>query len=206
MLMILPDSSSDVLLKDSLFYKGRLNEKNKKSGNVSPDDIDLSEEILNEFIANISISTVILNTWYQQNPVNITGLRNVYTFSSPLSIILPYSICLVLGLLCNILGLFSLAFNGETAEDGGFLQIMLNTQGDTEMNRVARTRRVKEKKVFEKELLDLRVRYGQLVRQVDSRDEDGERTELKILGFGTVNETVALRSKSRKRTMMQELS
>jgi hypothetical protein len=206
MLMILPDSSSGVLLRDSLFYKGRLNEGNKGFGNVSPDDIDLSEEILNEFIANISISTIILNTWYQQNPVNITGFRNVYTFSSPLSLILPYSIFLVLGLLCNILGLFSLAFNGETAEDGGFLQIMLNTQGDTEMNRVARTRRVKEKKVFEKELLDLRVRYGELVGQVGSRDENGERTELKILGFGTVNETVALRWKSRKRTMVQELS
>lgn len=42
MLILFPDIIPGILLEDSLFYKDRLNEKNKTFGGVSPDDVDLS--------------------------------------------------------------------------------------------------------------------------------------------------------------------
>jgi hypothetical protein len=156
---------------------------------MPPRDLNLTEAMLNQFLANVSISAISLGTWRRLTPVNITNYRNVYTFSSPQSLILPYLIALSLSLLCNILGIWALSTNGEVAENGGFLQIMTTTRGNTEMDQVARKINHGREGGPEKELLDLKIRYGEMVEGCGACEGD----EKTISGFGTIEETVALK-------------
>jgi hypothetical protein len=178
---------ADAQLQSSIFNSARNNNMNKEF--MPPRDLNLSEAMLNQFLANVSISAISLGTWRRLTPVNITKDRNVYIFSSPKSLIIPYAIALGLSLLCNILGIWALATNGEAAENGGFLQIMTTTRGNTEMDRAARKINHVREGGLEKELLDLKIRYGEMVEGCGAC----EGVEKTMSGFGTIKETVALK-------------
>ena len=82
--------------------------------------------------------------------------------------------------------IWSLNQNGVSAIDGGFLQVMTTTTGRTNMEEltIAHKRYIDGDNV-PRELLDLKVRYGELV------DDEGVCTG--IAGFGTMEETKMLR-------------
>jgi hypothetical protein len=50
--------------------------------------------MLNEVLANITISVISFGTWWDMIPVTTTRYRSTYMLSNPLNLILPYSICL----------------------------------------------------------------------------------------------------------------
>lgn len=77
----------------------------------------------------------------------------------------------------------SLHQNGVPAADGGFLQVMMATRGDTEMERLVLRQGAEAGQEVSRELGALKVRYGQFI--------DAERRE----GFATVNETLMLRKR-----------
>lgn len=98
---------------------------------------------------------------------------------------MPYGLSLGLTLLSIVFGLNALRLNGISATDGGFLQIMMTTTGDTEMSRKVQAGSLGGSGNAPKELLELKVRFGELVC--------GEGTASgKKYGFGTTEETEVL--------------
>jgi hypothetical protein len=71
--------------------------------------------------------------------------------------------------------------------DGGFLQIMVATRGNTEMERLVLHERLTTIENMSAELKSLKIRYGELV------GEDVLGAEARRMGFGTVEETASLR-------------
>lgn len=84
------------------------------------------------------------------------------------------------------IGIWSLWHNGSSVADGGFIEVMLATRGDTEMDRLVITSGIVTTNDMSKELKELKVRYGELVN-----GEVGE--EKGRFGFGTAKETRSLR-------------
>jgi hypothetical protein len=145
--------------------------------------LDMTENSINELLANVTISALSLNTWFTNVTVNNTEFRNVYRFSFPVNLVVPYATCLAATLVFVVIGLNALRLNGVPATDGGFLQILMTTTGDTVLNRAA-AEASRTSNGAPKELLDIKVRYAKLNK--------GSATGL---GFGTVEETTALERK-----------
>jgi hypothetical protein len=152
-------------------------------------DLNLSEGMLNDFLTNVSISALTLDTWRVPYPVNITEYRTTYHFCSPIKLIIPYALSLGFGLLFVGIGIWSLVANGVPATDGGFLQIVTTNTGRTEMERlIEKDKEDEEEESVREELLSMKIRYGELV------DEGGVGTG--HAGFGTLAETRPLGSKT----------
>jgi hypothetical protein len=98
--------------------------------------LDITEDLLNDVLTNITLSAISLGTWWDMVPVTTTRYRSTYTFANSLNLILPYSICLAVATLFAVIAIWSLRRNGAPAADGGFLQIMIATRGNTEMEKL----------------------------------------------------------------------
>jgi len=142
--------------------------------------------MLNEVLANITISAISLGTWWDMVPVTSTRYRSTYNLSNPLNLILPYSICLAAATIFIAIAIWSLWRNRAPAADGCFLQIMTATVGDTKMGRAVLEEGVATIDDISDELKGLRIRYGEL----DDENILGARG--KRLGFGTVDQTISL--------------
>ncbi|KAF2125621.1 hypothetical protein P153DRAFT_359973 [Dothidotthia symphoricarpi CBS 119687] len=130
---------------------------------ATPLSIDFSEALLNEALANITISALSLNTWYDVVHGSSTKVMNVYHFERKLSFYLPYGLCLLLTLPVLAVGLLALRHNGVSAIDGGFVQILMTTTGHTELDRVAMKGCLGGEKNIPKELEMLKIRFGELL-------------------------------------------
>ena len=149
------------------------------------ESLNITEASINELLANVSISTLSLNKWYGDVNVTDRDSRNVYCFSHPLRLLVPYGLCLGFTFLSIVLWLNALRLNEVSATDGGFLQIIMTTTGDTEMSRNVLGGSLGGSGNAPKELLELKVRFGKLVR------EEGTASANKY-GFGTTEETEPL--------------
>ena len=145
--------------------------------------------MLNEFLANLTISAISLGTWWDMVPVTSTRYRSTYTLSSPLSLILPYSICIAAATVFMAIAIWSLWRNRVPAADGGFLQIMTARVGDTQLGRAILEGRLAALDEMSDELKSLEIRYGKLM------DENTVGTKGERFGFGTVDETISLRKR-----------
>ncbi|KAF1957857.1 hypothetical protein CC80DRAFT_469878 [Byssothecium circinans] len=160
-------------------------------------DIHINQDILNSALTNLTISALSLGTWWQMTPVTTTRYAGTYRFSQPRNLIIPYSVCLGVAAIFSIIGLVSLYRNDVGATDGGFLQIMMATRGDTEMERLVVSRGANGKGEtvatddVSKELKELKIRYGELI--IGDAMVGGAAG--KRLGFGTVDETLSLRKR-----------
>ncbi|EDU49127.1 hypothetical protein A1F94_005174 [Pyrenophora tritici-repentis] len=148
-------------------------------------DLDLTEVMLNQILANVTISAISLGTWWDNIPVTLVRYRRLYRFSDPLNLIVPYTLCFAAAIVFAAMATWSLLQNGVPAADGGFLQIMLATRGNTEMNRRVLEEGATTVEDISDELKSLEVRYGELL---------GEGEGVKR-GFGTVEETASLRKR-----------
>jgi hypothetical protein len=144
-------------------------------------DISPTEDLLNTLLYNITLSAFSLGTWKENVSVTSTLYRNTYQFSHKRNLILPYSICLSVAIVFAVIGMWSLFQNGIPAADGGFLQVMMATRGDTQMERLVLKNGSMAADDMLKKLGSLKVRYGELVSQEGT------------MGFGTVDETLALK-------------
>jgi hypothetical protein len=150
------------------------------------EDIHPSEELINELLYNMTISALSLGGGRDKVPVTTTVYRNTYQFSHRRNLVLPYSICLGIAVMFALIAMWSLRQNGIPAADGGFLQIMMATRGDTEMERLVLKEGLMATDNVSKELEQLNVRYGRLIGQEER------------MGFGTVDETLGPRKRKSK--------
>lgn len=173
------------LLQDSILNTDRYSGVSRNPWDPR-DFLNITEESLNALLINVTISALSLNTWFDSVNVTDTRFRNVYRFSNPLNFFLPYGLCLGLTVLCIGLGLVALNSNGTSATDGGFLQIMMTTRGDTTMSRCVEGASLGGKENAPQALLNLKVRFGELIRE-------NKTTSTRKYGFGTMEETVVLK-------------
>jgi hypothetical protein len=143
--------------------------------------LSITEDLLNEALANITISALSLNTWMEVVNGTVTKRVSVYNFKGKLSFFLPYGLCLLLAIPIIILGLRSHCDNGVSAMDGGFLQILMTTTGRTELERQAMGGCEGGYENVPKELKRLKVRFGELLVADDmharSRNAEGRASE-----------------------------
>src|SRR5690348_2470947 len=81
--------------------------------NMSPISFTITQDLLNQALLNITLSAIV-QIGYWQTPTNVT-LRNsinLFRFSKPLNLLLPYFLSLALALPILILGGFILKRNG----------------------------------------------------------------------------------------------
>lgn len=175
------------LLKGTVFHTTRFDRYETVADFDPRQSLNTTEAMLNEVLANITISAISLGTWWDMVPVTSTRYRSTYLLSNPLNIILPYSICLAAATVFTAIGMWSLWRNRAPAVDGGFLQIMMAAVGDTEMSRVLLEERLAAIDDMTDELRSLKIRYGELVN-ANMLGAGGKR-----FGFGTVDETKSLR-------------
>ena len=166
------------MLRGSAFDTNRFNGTNPTDKFDPITEVDVTEDLLNILLVNITISALSLGTWQDIVPVTTTRYRNTYQFSHPINLVLPYSICLGIAIAFAMIAIWSLHQNGVPAADGGFLQVMMATRGDTDMERLVLKEGVVAIDKVSEDLKNLRIRYGELG------------IAEKRLGFGTVDETL----------------
>jgi hypothetical protein len=149
--------------------------------------LNITEDLLNNVLTTITLSAMSLGLWWNMVPVTVTRYSSKYSFANPLNLILPYSIFLTAATICAVIAIWSLWENGVPVADGGFLQIMIATRGNTEMDRVLLQERLSAIDDMSEELKTLKIRYGELVT------EEIPGVEGRHLGFGTAEETLSLR-------------
>jgi hypothetical protein len=179
---------SAALLKGTVFHTARFNRQQIDFEYDPRESLNITEAMLNEVLTNITMSAISLGTWWDMVPVTSTRYRSTYMLSNPLNLILPYSICLAAATVFMAIAIWCLWRNRAPAVDGGFLQIMMATVGDTQMGRVILGEKMAAIGDMSDELKSLRIRYGELINEDIA--VGGKR-----FGFGTVEETVSLRKR-----------
>ena len=111
---------------------------------------------------------------------------NIYSFSQPLNLILPYFISLGIALPFVLIGMIALLKNGVSATDGSFLQIITTSTGSAILDRAAAGGCLGGDESVPRELKDLRIRFGEIL---GSRNPGS----VKRAGFGAEEEVTALR-------------
>lgn len=141
---------------------------------------------------NFTLSTIpFFDLWNTTTAVTVDNFVNVYRFSRAADFYAPYSTAIVLALPIVLLGLWALRENGIPADDGGFTQLIIASAGSTSLVKKAAASCLGGKKVSP-ELMNLRIRYGELV-DAAGNDRSGTRRT----GFGTLQETVPLEKVAR---------
>jgi hypothetical protein len=151
----------------------------------------VNEDILNRMLANLTLSAITtFNLW--STHVNQTRMMaaNTYSFSHPLSLILPYYLTLLCALPLLILGFCALYANGVPATDGGFLQLLTTTRGSATLDSLAIGGCLGGHRNVPSELRDLKIQYGEMTLPPDFR---GAQVVIPRAGFGTEDEVLPLR-------------
>jgi len=180
--------SSNAPLRGTIFQTSRFDAGSQGPCYEAKSQLDITEELLNNALTNITLSAISLRLWQERIPVNITRYQSTYSFANPLNLILPYSICFPVASIFAGIAIYSLLRNGTPAADGGFLQIMTTTRGNTEMERLVLRHDLTKMEKLPMELRRLKVRYGELVGS-DVPEFEGR------AGFGTAQETISLRKR-----------
>ncbi|KAJ8115503.1 hypothetical protein OPT61_g2868 [Boeremia exigua] len=157
-------SNNYTTLQDSVFNLVRFGRNS--SFRFDPHSVlNITEASINGLLANVTISALSLNTWYGDLNVSDSTSQSVYRFSHPVNLFVPYALCLGLSLIVIALGLSALRLNGVSATDGGFLQVMMTTSRKTKMHQAVKQGSVGGSRNAPKELLDLNVRFGELIHE-----------------------------------------
>jgi hypothetical protein len=88
---------------------------------------------------------------------------NVYSFSASLNLIISYFLTLVLSISFIILGGLVLYWNGVSAMDGGFMQIIITSTGSAILDKAAAGGCLGGNESMPQELKDLRIRFGEFI-------------------------------------------
>lgn len=131
-----------------------------------------------------SIATVY-GRWNTSANVTVLSVVNVYSFSRPLNLIIPYFLTLLLSLPFIILGGIALFNNGVSAMDGSFIQILSTSTGSSIIDKAAAGGCLGGNESVPDELKELRIRFGELIGRDDT-------ASVKRAGFGVEGEVRAL--------------
>lgn len=161
----------------------------------TPDTISftITEELLNEMLQNITLSIITsYGLWNSTTNVSVETFVSIYEFSSPINLILPYSLSLLLSIPFILLGVHALHSNGFSANDGGFIQL-ITTARSPSLERKAGAGSLRGN--IPAKLKELKIRFGELFYPQDKvQGFEGVKLGRKA-GFGTEKETLPLKER-----------
>lgn len=159
---------------------------------IIPFSFTVTQDILNSLLMNVTL-TAISTYGYWNTTVNVTvpSSINTYSFSRPNNLILPYIISLFFALPFILLGLWALHFNGVSAIDGGFIQLITTTTGSKALKKQAAAGSLGGRENIPEELQKLKIRFGELKNKT-KHELGGRGGEIRRAGFGTEDEIVPL--------------
>lgn len=106
---------------------------------------------------------IVYNRWKTSVNATKNAPANVYRFSSPLNLIIPYFLTLILAVPFITLGGIALHWNGVSAMDGGFMQIITTSTGSSVLEKAAAGGCLGGSENIPHELRDLKIIFGELV-------------------------------------------
>lgn len=149
----------------------------------------LSQDILNDALFNITMSAAYqIGFWQSTVPVNETDTFNTFSFASRRTLIIPYLICLLLSIPFLYLGINSLRLNGVSAMEGGFIQVLMTTNGSKALEKAAAGGCLGGGENVPEDLKNLKIRFGELVNNAS-----GDTGVVRRAGFGTEDEVAPLK-------------
>ncbi|KUJ24318.1 uncharacterized protein LY89DRAFT_727350 [Mollisia scopiformis] len=147
---------------------------------------NITQDLINEYLFNMTTSMMLAYSLWDTT-ANATKLTrvNVYSFSQPLSLVLPYFITLFVTMPFVVMGCLALFKNGVSAMDGSFMQIIATSTGSATLDRAAAGGCLGGDESMPQELKDLEIKFGEFI----GRDEPGR---IKRAGFGLESEVKEL--------------
>ncbi|KAG4434704.1 hypothetical protein IFR05_009814 [Cadophora sp. M221] len=166
-------------------FFGRVQKNTELSEHGPVISFKITQDLLNEILMNVTISTITAyGFWNTTVNATIDDLINVYKFSRPLNLIVPYSTSLLIALPFIVLGLWALYQNGVPATDGGFIQLITTSTGSRNLQNAAAGGCLGASENAPSALKKLRIRYGEVM----GSEEDRNGRVVKRAGFGTEDE------------------
>lgn len=148
---------------------------------------NVTPALLNAYLFNMTTSMMqAYGNWNTSTNATISSIINVYSFSEPLNLIIPYFATLLVSLPFIILGGIALIRNGVSAIDNSFIQLLATSTGSATIDRAAAGGCLGGSENVPQELKDLKIRFGEII----DRDEPGL---MKRAAFGTEDEVTKLR-------------
>lgn len=155
------------------------------NGTLSGPLFKITQDALNDYLFKVTTSAMLAyGRWNTTTNATVLETINVYTFSQPLNLVLPYFITLFISIPFIILGSYALIANGVSATDGGFVQIIATTTGSPALDNAAAGGCLGGNDNVVQELKDLKIRFGELVGRKPGN--------VKLAGFGTDDEIIPL--------------
>lgn len=155
-----------------------------------------TEELLNNLLLNVTLSAITAYGWWNTT-VNATvdSLINIYSFSKPANLLLPYGLSLLFSLPFIILGLWALYENSVSATDGGFIQLISTSTGSSALKIEAVKGCLGGEENVPEGLKELEVRFGEL-RSKHKYEVGGKRRKIGRAGFGVESEIIPLKKRA----------
>ena len=98
----------------------------------------MSADLVNEALANVTFAVMYsMPFWRVDAEATTSKFRNIYSFSRPINLIIPYSVSLFLAVPLLAIGVLALWRNGVPAADGGFVQLLMTTTGSHALREAA---------------------------------------------------------------------
>ncbi|KAB8304250.1 hypothetical protein EYC80_003666 [Monilinia laxa] len=172
----------------------------------------VTQDSLNALLQNITLSTSLsYSFWSTTANTSIHTTQNIYKFTQPLNLIIPYFLSLFLSLPFIFLGLWALVKNGVSAGDASFTQLLCTTSSQSSsssdsdsssyhnhsagntLRTLSQAACLGNPQSLSQPLKDLRVRYGEL-RILGSRDANSSIAGhyIRRAGFGLESEVLPL--------------
>lgn len=147
---------------------------------------NITADMLNEYVFNATTSVMaVYGRWNTTANATTFTTLNVYSFSEPLNLIIPYFLTLLVSVPFVVMGCLALMKNGVSATDGGFMQLITTNTGSAIIDKAAAGGCLGGDESAPQELKDLEIRFGEFV----GRDEPGR---IKRAGFGVDSELTSL--------------
>ncbi|OKL61050.1 hypothetical protein UA08_03129 [Talaromyces atroroseus] len=152
------------------------------SGPAKSPTFNITQDSMQGLLQNIVISMLTLNQTTSQIPVTEMFTVNVYSFSNPARLIVPYCLAIILSLGFIIGGGHALLSNGISASTGGLFQTLCTTQGSDRLGELAAKGCLGGRENVPEDLKDLKVMFGVLKNQ----------STRPMAGLGTEDEVIPL--------------
>jgi hypothetical protein len=124
--------------------------------------------------------------WNKNVNATVSTATNVYSFSQPLNLIIPYFLSLFVAVPFLVLGFWALTKNGVSATEAGFIQLITMSTGSAILDTSAAGGCLGGNESAPQELKDLKIRFGEFICR-----KDPGRT--KRAEFGVDSEVVPLK-------------
>jgi len=153
----------------------------------APPSFNITQELINDYLFNMTTSMMVAyGQWTTTANATKSTATNIYSFSQPLNLILPYFISLGLALPFILAGMLTLWKNGVSATDGSFMQLITTSTGSAILDRAAAGGCLGGDESAPQELKDLKIRFGEII----GNHSPGA---VKRAGFGAEEEVTALK-------------